>query len=96
MQGALLGTGSRDPGVTPWAEGGAQPLSPPGIPETLSNGFVHCRMTWGTASSFLSPPYKPGLLRGVWQAGDASTTLPSPLFPALLPAWWWCRWWALL
>ena len=32
MQGAWCGTRSRDPGVTPWAEGGTKPLSHPGCP----------------------------------------------------------------
>ena len=30
MQGARRGTRSRDPGVTPWAAGSRQPLSPRG------------------------------------------------------------------
>ena len=29
---ARCGTRSRDPGITSWAEGGAKPLSPPGVP----------------------------------------------------------------
>ena len=32
MQGAQGGTRSQDPGVTPWAEGGAKPLRLPRIP----------------------------------------------------------------
>ena len=36
MQGARRGTRSGDPGVTPWAEGGAKPLSHPGCPRFLS------------------------------------------------------------
>ena len=36
MQGAQRGTRSRDPRVTPWAEGGAKPLSHPGIPKALT------------------------------------------------------------
>ena len=35
MQGARRGTRSRHPGVTPWAEGGAQPLSYQGVPPPL-------------------------------------------------------------
>ena len=31
-QGARCGTRSRDPRIMPWAEGGAKPLSHPGIP----------------------------------------------------------------
>ena len=33
-QGARCGTRSRVPGVMPWAEGGAGPLSHPGCPDT--------------------------------------------------------------
>ena len=36
MQGAPCGTRSQDPGITPWAEGGAKPRSHPGVP-----GFVN-------------------------------------------------------
>ena len=32
-RGAQRGTRSQVPRVTPWAEGGAKPLSPPGCPE---------------------------------------------------------------
>ena len=34
MQGAQCGTRSRDPGITPWSEGGAKQLSHPGIPSS--------------------------------------------------------------
>ena len=37
MQGARRGTGSRVPRITPWAEGSAKPLSPPGCPKN-----AHC------------------------------------------------------
>ena len=33
MQLSRLGSRSRDPGVTPWAEGGAKLLSHPGCPK---------------------------------------------------------------
>ena len=42
MQGARRGTRSRDPGVTPCAEGGAKPLSHPGIPNTFLYLFILC------------------------------------------------------
>ena len=32
LQGARRGTRSPDPRITPWAEGGAKPLSHPGVP----------------------------------------------------------------
>ena len=32
VEGARHGTRSQDPRITPWAEGGAKPLSHPGIP----------------------------------------------------------------
>ena len=40
LQGARRGTWSQDPGVTPWAEGGAKPLCPPTCPKMdLLNSF---------------------------------------------------------
>ena len=33
LQGARHGTRSQDPRITPWAEGGAKPLSHPACPE---------------------------------------------------------------
>ena len=35
MQGAWRGTRSQDPGVMPWAEGGAKPLSHSGCPNSV-------------------------------------------------------------
>ena len=39
MQGARRRTRSQDPGVTPRAEGGAKPLSPPGCPTILFDSY---------------------------------------------------------
>ena len=42
MRGARRGTRSRDPGVTPWAEGGAKPWGgAPGLPPTASYETAH-------------------------------------------------------
>ena len=42
MQGARRGTRSRDPGVTPWAEGRRSTAEPPGLPKghVLNGGLV--------------------------------------------------------
>ena len=40
MQGARRSTRSRVSRVTLWAEGGAKPLSQPGVPRMLSNRYL--------------------------------------------------------
>ena len=53
MQGARWGTRSQDPRITTWAEGGAKPLSHPGIPYGLS--FPKCKKrNRGHRRSFLT------------------------------------------
>ena len=39
LQGARRGTRSRNSRITPWAEGGAKPLSYPGVPTRSSFSF---------------------------------------------------------
>ena len=66
MQGAGRGPRSRDPGVTPWAEGGAKPLRPPGCPlltvlgcggaATMNNWkWLASKRLWGRAGKRAVP-----------------------------------------
>ena len=71
--GARCGTRSRDPGVTPWAEGGAKPLSHPGCP--MSPGFKFSRN--GTVTSDLPCSGQAASQRSVW-LGHSGLAVCSP------------------
>ena len=68
MQGARRGTRSWDSRITPWAEGGPKPLSPPGCPHLVFNSSA--RQDIGNKAQLRTPPSR--------AVGSASSVAGSP------------------